>query len=66
MSLSYLEVTQFRNLQQVNLEPVAGLNLITGANAAGKTSLLESLFYLSYGHSFRSSQTRDLINCVSS
>ena len=62
MSLNYLEVTQFRNLQQAILEPVAGLNLITGANAAGKTSLLESLFYLGYGRSFRSSQTRDLIS----
>ena len=61
MSLSSLEVTQFRNLRHVQLEPDAGLNLITGVNAAGKTSLLESLFYLSYGRSFRSSQARDLI-----
>jgi len=61
MSLSYLEISQFRNLQQAELAPAPGLNLITGANAAGKTSLLESLFYLSYGRSFRSSQTRDLI-----
>ena len=61
MSLSHLEITSFRNLHHVSIEPDAGLNLITGINAAGKTSLLESIFYLSYGRSFRSSQTRDLI-----
>ena len=61
MGLSSLEIVQFRNLSQVLIEPDNRLNLITGSNAAGKTSLLESIFYLSYGRSFRSSQTRDLI-----
>lgn len=61
MSLTSLEIHHFRNLHQVNFEPDAGLNIISGVNAAGKTSFLESLFYLSYGRSFRSSQTRDLI-----
>jgi len=61
MSLTSLEIQHFRNLHHVNFEPDAGLNVISGINAAGKTSLLESLFYLSYGRSFRSSQTRDLI-----
>jgi DNA replication and repair protein RecF len=61
MSLTSLEIHHFRNLHHVNFEPDAGLNIISGVNAAGKTSLLESLFYLSYGRSFRSSQTRDLI-----
>jgi DNA replication and repair protein RecF len=62
MSINLLQVSQFRNIQQAELAPVTGLNLITGKNAAGKTSLLESLFYLSYGRSFRSSQARDLIH----
>jgi len=61
MSLTSLEIQHFRNLHQINFEPDASLNVISGINAAGKTSLLESLFYLSYGRSFRSSQTRDLI-----
>ena len=61
MSLSHLEVSQFRNLHQVSIEPDAELNIITGCNAAGKTSLLESIFYLSYGRSFRQGQYRDLI-----
>jgi len=61
MSLTSLEITQFRNLHHVAVQPDAGLNIITGANAAGKTSFLESIFYLSYGRSFRSSHTKDLI-----
>lgn len=61
MSLDYLEVTQFRNLHQVEIEPDADINIITGLNAAGKTSLLESIFYLSYGRSFRQGQYKDLI-----
>lgn len=62
MSLKQLHITQFRNLHDVKIDPHPGLNLITGPNAAGKTSLLESIFYLSYGRSFRSAQARDLIN----
>jgi len=62
MGFSSLEISNFRNLHSLLLEPNAGLNLIIGANAAGKTSLLESIFYLSYGRSFRSSQYKHLIS----
>jgi len=61
MGLTSLEFTHFRNLQSAQIEPDKGLNLIVGNNAAGKTSLLESIFYLSYGRSFRSSQIKHLI-----
>ena len=62
MGLKSLQVLGFRNLKQVHLEPDTDLNIIIGANAAGKTSLLESIFYLSYGRSFRNSQAKDLIS----
>jgi len=61
MGLTSLELTNFRNLQSAQIEPDRGLNLIVGNNAAGKSSLLESIFYLSYGRSFRSSQIKHLI-----
>jgi DNA replication and repair protein RecF len=35
------------------MAPAAGINLITGDNGAGKTSLLEALHLLAYGRSFR-------------
>ena len=62
MGLNSLEILHFRNLQSVSIKPDQGLNLITGNNAAGKTSLLEAIFYMSYGRSFRSSQIKHLIS----
>lgn len=62
MSLRLLEINQFRNLHQVQIEPDANLNIISGINASGKTSLLESIFYLSYGRSFRTSHAQEMIN----
>lgn len=61
MGLEHLECLGFRNLQNIHITPTPGLNIIYGENAAGKTSLLEAIFYISYGRSFRSSQNRDLI-----
>ncbi len=62
MGLSSLEIITFRNLHSVNIKPNAELNLLIGENAAGKTSFLEAIFYLSYGRSFRYSQTKHLIS----
>ena len=42
-----------RCLGDVTLEPAEGLNVFVGANGAGKTSLLEAVFLLSHGRSFR-------------
>ena len=61
MGLLSLDITHFRNIHSVQIEPDNGLNLIVGENASGKTSLLETIFYLSYGRSFRTSQIKHLI-----
>ena len=62
MHLMQLQIQNFRNLSKVNFEPVDGVNLITGLNASGKTSLLEAIYYLSHLRSFRTHQISDLIN----
>ncbi|MDH5611534.1 MAG: DNA replication/repair protein RecF [Gammaproteobacteria bacterium] len=62
MHLMQLQIQNFRNLKKVNFEPVNGINLITGVNASGKTSLLEAIYYLSHLRSFRTHQITDLIN----
>lgn len=62
MHLLQLQIQNFRNLCKVNFEPVDGINLITGENASGKTSLLEAIYYLSHLRSFRTHQITDLIN----
>ena len=61
MILTRLELNSFRNIRQLSLAPHPGLNLITGDNGAGKSSVLEAVQCLSTGHSFRTRKPRELI-----
>ena len=54
-------VTNFRCLEKAELEFSPDFNLIFGANASGKTSLLEALAYLGRGKSFRGASTASLV-----
>ena len=51
--LRLFRATNFRCLESAELEFGERFNLIHGANASGKTSLLEALAYLGRGKSFR-------------
>lgn len=62
MSLSRLEINHVRNLQSVSLLPHPRLNILTGINGSGKTSVLEALHLLGLGRSFRSGRARRLVN----
>lgn len=53
MTLCRMQVTDFRCLYQGALELDPKLTLISGANASGKTSLLEAMYLLGRGRSFR-------------
>lgn len=53
MRLLRLNARQFRCFEQFEVNPGPGLNLFTGGNGAGKTSVLEALHLLAYGRSFR-------------
>jgi len=53
--------TDFRCLNSVELEFDPVFNLIHGANASGKTSLLEALAYLGRGKSFRGATAQALV-----
>lgn len=59
--LTELHVERLRNLQSVDLQPEAGINLVSGPNGSGKTSLLEAIHTLSLGRSFRGNQPAELI-----
>jgi len=62
MFLKHLELKNFRNYADISLDLNCGLLLFLGSNGAGKTNLLESVFYLSNGKSHRSANQTDLIN----
>ena len=53
MRVTRLSLRDLRRFDQVELAPAPGLNLITGANGAGKTTVLEALHLMAYGRSFR-------------
>lgn len=54
MTVEFIEIKYFRNLETLKLTFSPAVNVIYGNNGGGKTSLLEAIYYLSLGRSFRS------------
>jgi DNA replication and repair protein RecF len=61
MSLGQLSIQNLRCVRQAELDLHPGRNLIVGANGSGKTSLLEAIFLLGRGRSFRTRNSERLI-----
>ena len=61
MGIQQFFAKNFRCLEGVELEPDPHYNLIFGANASGKTSVLEAVAYLGRGKSFRGASTNKLV-----
>ena len=61
MWLRALNADRIRNLKSVDVELSSGLTLVTGRNGQGKTSLLEAVYLLGTGHSFRTRKLDELI-----
>ena len=61
MSLAELRIQNLRCIESAALELAPDLNLISGPNGAGKTSILEAVFLLGRGRSFRTRSTERLI-----
>lgn len=61
MSLTRLHIDTFRNISSAQLNPGDGLNLIYGENGSGKTSILEAIYFLGMGRSFRSHLSQRVI-----
>ena len=61
MKLQSLQLYDFRSYETASVQLHPGVNLIVGENAQGKTNLLESVFYLSTGKSFRTARNQELI-----
>ncbi len=61
MAICSLEVQHFRNLKDIHIRPQPGFNYIIGPNGSGKSSLLEAIYCLGRGKSFRTHKTNRLI-----
>jgi len=56
-----LNISQFRNIENLSFSACDQVNLIYGANGSGKTSILEAIHVLATGKSFRSTKTAPVI-----
>ncbi|MGL4859968.1 MAG: DNA replication/repair protein RecF, partial [Enterobacteriaceae bacterium] len=56
MALTRLLIRDFRNIASADLSLAAGFNFLVGPNGSGKTSVLEAIYTLGHGRTFRSSQ----------
>lgn len=61
MQVSRLSYSGFRNLKNGEFTPCAGVNVITGENAQGKTNLLEAIWLFTGGKSFRQAKDKELV-----
>lgn len=61
MGISQLDIVDFRNLRHVELIPDALFNIIVGHNGSGKTNLLEAIYLLNRGRSFRLAKHRNMV-----
>ena len=61
MWLRDIEADRLRNLKAVSLGLASGLTMVTGKNGQGKSSLLEAIYLLGTGRSFRTRKLAELI-----
>lgn len=61
MTLNFLKLQNFRNYSSYSLNFSPNTTLIIGANAIGKTNILEAIYLLATGKSFRAEVEREMI-----
>ena len=62
MYLSKLTLANYRNFRSLEMDLPQGLVFIVGANAQGKTTLLEAAYLLAIAKSYRTNVERELIH----
>ncbi len=62
MSVVRLTIRNFRNIVESNTDLHPSLNFILGDNGSGKSSFLESLFFLGHGKSFRTTKVENIVS----
>ncbi len=61
MYIKEISLENFRNLDNRSINFSENINLITGKNGSGKTSLLEAIYYLGRLKSFRTNKYKEII-----
>ena len=61
MHVQQLAAEDFRNFTQLRVLLHPGINVVSGANANGKTNFIEALYFCATGRSQRASQQRELV-----
>ncbi|MDR0397287.1 MAG: DNA replication/repair protein RecF [Oscillospiraceae bacterium] len=61
MRVKRVELRRFRNYAEAEFEPDAGITVLCGRNAQGKTNLIEAIVLCSVGRSHRTKHDRELI-----
>lgn len=56
-----IQVLNFRNIAEASVSFSPSVNILHGDNAQGKTSLLEAIYFISLGRSFRNAHETELI-----
>ena len=61
MQITSLVLRSYRNYEELSLAFDAGVQIFLGANAQGKTNIIEALYYAAFGRSHRTSSDAELI-----
>jgi len=61
MRITRLELHSYRNYEILDLRFDPGVQIFLGANAQGKTNIIEALYYASFGRSHRTTSDAELI-----
>jgi len=62
MIVKEIELSGFRNFGSMAAQPGEGVNVVAGPNAQGKTNLIEAIYYLAAGRSFRPASDREMVS----
>ena len=62
MYLTKIDILNFKNIKKISVDLNKNINIFIGKNAQGKTSVLESIYYLALTKSIRNNDDNNLIN----
>ena len=61
MHVKYSQILNYRNYKELFLELTENVNVFIGDNTQGKTNILESIYYCSFGRSHRTNKDKEVI-----